>query len=150
MAKQARRTNIDDGDSSPAGDLYAVTLSGDPAQIPKVRHGIREFAVRSGFGERASDLALVLDELLANAMEHGRTPVAVRSWNDGRLVITVADSGDGFDFASVVRSHPPVMLGRRGRGLWIVRQVADHVEVESGPAGTTIRVELTHEPHIGA
>jgi anti-sigma regulatory factor (Ser/Thr protein kinase) len=135
---------------APAADVYAVELSGDPVEVPKVRHGVREFAVRSGFAERASDLALVLDELLANAMEHGSPPVLVRSWNDGRLVMTVTDSGDGFDFPSVVRGHPPVMLGKRGRGLWIVRQVADHVEVESGPVGTTVRVELTRDPHIGA
>ena len=42
------------------------------------------------------------------------------------------------------------MLGQRGRGLWIVRQLTDHVHVDTGPTGTTVRIELTHEPQIGA
>jgi anti-sigma regulatory factor (Ser/Thr protein kinase) len=50
----------------------------------------------------------------------------------------------------IVRSHPPMMLGKRGRGLWIVRQLTDHVDVEPGSNGTTVRIELTHEPQIGA
>lgn len=115
-----------------------------------MRAATRALADQHGFAPRASDLVLALDELVANAREHGRAPITVSGWYDGRLVIAVADRGAGFDFSSVVRQHPPVMLGRRGRGLWIVRQVTDHIDVDSGPEGTTVRVELTHEPQIGA
>lgn len=150
MAEQARRTRAETGTNPRHPGGFAITLSGDPGEVPPVRVATRALAEQHGFTERGSDLVLALDELVANAMEHATPPITVEGWYDGRLVLSVTDSGTGFDFPSVLREHPPVMLGRRGRGLWIVRQVTDHVVVESGPRGTTVRAELNHEPHIGA
>ena len=130
--------------------MIAVELTGDPKEIPEIRAAIRALADRTGFGGRGSDLVLALDELVANAREHGQPPIVVHSWYDGRLVMTVSDAGRGFDLSLIVRDHPPVMLGKRGRGIWIIRQVTDHVSVESAPNFTCVRVELTHEPQIGA
>ncbi len=150
MATERSSTPTDERRAVPAAERYAVELTGDPADIPRVRQDLREMAVRTGFAGRASDLVLMLDELVANALEHGGPPITVRAWHDGRLIMTVSDTGGGFDQRSVLRTHPPAMLGKRGRGLWIVRQVADHVEIDSTPQGTTVRIEFTHEPHIGA
>jgi len=130
--------------------MIAAEVTGDAREIPEIRAAIRALADRTGFAGRGSDLGLALDELVANAREHGTPPIAVHAWYDGRLVMTVSDGGRGFDLASIVRDHPPVMLGKRGRGLWIVRQVTDHVSVEMAPNFTCVRVELTHEPQIGA
>ena len=74
----------------------------------------------------------------------------VRAWADGRLVVEVSDVGDGFDRASVWSTHPPPALGRRGRGLWIIRQLSDVVSISSGDGGTIVRIELSPDPHIGA
>jgi anti-sigma regulatory factor (Ser/Thr protein kinase) len=42
-----------------------------------------------------------------------------------------------------VREHPPLPDSRRGRGLWIVRQLVDRVTVErDGNEATRIRVDL--------
>lgn len=150
MAEQTRRTGTDRGHSPPPTDAYVAQLSGASAEVPAVRTAIRDLAERHGFASRASDLTLALDELVANAQEHGRPPITVRCWYDGRLVLSVSDAGPGFNLREIVQSHPPVMLGRRGRGLWIIRQVTDHVHVDHDDAGTTVRVELSHEPHIGA
>ncbi len=150
MAKRSRQAGAEDGRASRYPGGFSIQLTGDPAEAPPVRAATRALADQHGFASRASDLVLALDELIANAREHGRPPITVSGWYDGRLVLTVADPGHGFDFGSVVRQHPPVMLGRRGRGLWIVRQVTDHIDVDASSAGTTVRVELTHEPQIGA
>lgn len=135
---------------SRAADGFAIELTGDPAEVPAARRAIADLAERHGFAQRRSDLSLALDELIANSQEHGSPPITVRGWYDSRLILTVSDAGPGFDFGTIVRSHPPVMLGQRGRGLWIVRQLTDHVHVGTGPNGTTVRIELTHEPQIGA
>lgn len=150
MGKQARHTSTETGSPSRAADGFVTELTGDPTEIPFVRRAIAELAERHGFTQRRSDLSLALDELIANAQEHGSPPITVRGWYDGRLVMTVSDAGNGFDYGTVVRSHPPMMLGKRGRGLWIVRQLTDHVHVDTRPNGTTVRIELTHEPQIGA
>ena len=134
----------------PAPELYTTILGSDPAEIARVRAAVREIAVREGFAERAGDLVLALDEVVANAQEHGRAPVAIRAWNDGRLVVEVRDVGEGFDRAHVWRTHPPAPLGARGRGLWIARQLADHVEINVDPNGTMVRLEVSPDPHIGA
>jgi anti-sigma regulatory factor (Ser/Thr protein kinase) len=131
-------------------ERYRAALGTDPAEIAEVRSVVRDLAVRNGFAERAGDLVLALDEAIANAQEHGRPPIEVTAWVDGRLVVVVADVGGGFDRARVWSTHPPAPLGRRGRGLWIIRQLTDLVSVSTGDDGTRVRMELSPEPHIGA
>ena len=132
------------------GESYAAAIGSDPAEVAAVRRAIRDIAVRHGFADRAGDLALALDELLANAQEHGRPPIRVAAWADGRVVVEVSDAGGGFDPNRVWSTHPPAPLGRRGRGLWIARQLADVVTIHSDERGTTVRLELSPDPHIGA
>lgn len=131
-------------------DRYTTVLGEDPAEIGAVREDLRRVANELGFAERAGDLVLALDELLANAQEHGSAPVRVSAWSDGRFIVEVRDAGGGFDQPSIWRNHPPTPLGRRGRGLWIVRQLVDRVAIDTGPNGTTARIELTVDPEIGA
>jgi anti-sigma regulatory factor (Ser/Thr protein kinase) len=135
---------------APVTERYTRALTADPAEIASVREAVRALAASGGFAGRAGDLELALDELVANAQEHGRPPITVTAWMDGRLVVQVEDRGDGFDYAAQVRRHPPRPYDSRGRGLWIVRQLVDVVSVSSSPSGTTVRIELSDEPHIGA
>lgn len=131
-------------------ERYTATLGSDPAEIAEVRESVRSIAERHGFADRAADLVLALDEVLANAQEHGRAPVGIRAWADGRVVVEVFDVGNGFDRARVWQTHPPRHTGVRGRGLWIARQLADLVHIESDPEGTLVRIEVSPDPHIGA
>jgi anti-sigma regulatory factor (Ser/Thr protein kinase) len=133
-----------------AEDPYRTSLGSDPAEIEAVRRAVQNMARDGGFAERAGDVALALDEVVANAQEHGRPPITVNAWSDGRLVVEVSDHGSGFDYPGVCRSHPPAPFGRRGRGLWIVRQLTDVVNIMSGPSGTVVRFELLLEPQIRA
>lgn len=128
---------------------YGAVLTGDPSEITPLRNAITHMASVYGFEDRAKDLVLALDELVANAREHGSAPITVSAWYDGRLVLTVSDVGNGFD-ARQIPHRPPSKVHHRGRGLWIIRQLVDHMAISSTTAGTTIRVEMTHEPQLGA
>ena len=132
------------------GERYSTALGRDPAEIAEVRAAVRALAERNGFSERAGDLVLALDEVIANAQEHGTPPIRVDAWVDGRIVVEVSDSGRGFEPRHVWATHPPAPLGTRGRGLWIARQLTDLVEILCGPGGTSVRLELSPDPHIGA
>jgi anti-sigma regulatory factor (Ser/Thr protein kinase) len=103
-----------------------------------------------GFVSRADDVELALSEVLANAQEHGRVPISVSAWFDGRFLVEVRDHGRGFDRTRIWASHPPTPLGLRGRGLWIARQITDGVTVRSGGDGTTVTIEFCREPQLGA
>lgn len=128
---------------------YGAVLTGDPSEIAPLRNAITHMASVYGFEDRAKDLVLALDELVANAREHGKPPITVVAWYDGRLVLAVSDVGAGFDPRNIPH-RPPPRIHDRGRGLWIVRQLMDHMTVASTSTGTTVRVEMTHEPQLGA
>ena len=122
-----------------------ATIGNDPGEIAPVRAAVQELAERAGYGERADDLALAVDELIANAQEHGAAPIHVvaEANGDHGVHVEVCDAGSGFDWGKAVREHPPRPDSRRGRGLWIVRQLVDRVTVErDGDDATRIRVDL--------
>jgi anti-sigma regulatory factor (Ser/Thr protein kinase) len=91
---------------------------------------------------RAEDLVLAVHELAANSVRHGGGRGTFRLWRDGdALVCEVSDRGWITD----------PMAGRRrpntdqpgGRGLWLVNQLCDVVELRSSPAGTVVRVRMS-------
>jgi len=127
-----------------------TTLTGAPGEVAGLRRALDELASSHGFAERAADAVLALDELVANAREHGSPPIEVSAWADGKLVVEVSDGGAGDARPPELPDRPPRDDARSGRGLWIVRQLTDHVAVDAVPERTTVRFELTSEPPIGA
>lgn len=122
-----------------------ATIGDDPGEIASVRAAVHDLAERAGYSKRADDLALAIDELIANAQEHGAAPIHVvaQADEDSGVHVQVTDAGSGFDWTEAVREHPPRPDSRRGRGLWIVRQLVDRVTVErDGDDVTRIRVDL--------
>ena len=108
---------------------YRAALGNNPAEVAPVRRAVSRVASMVGFVSRADDVELALSEILANAQEHGRVPITVSAWFDGRFLVEVRDHGKGFDRTRIWASHPPTPLGLRGRGLWITRQITDGVTV---------------------
>ncbi len=117
---------------------------------PGMRSEIHDIAIQAGFADRAADVAVALTELVANAQEHGDPPFHVEAWWDGRLVIEVSNHTTGIGDVVARRDRPPASDAVRGRGLWLVRNLVDVVDVRNGGERTIVRVELSPEPHIGA
>jgi anti-sigma regulatory factor (Ser/Thr protein kinase) len=91
---------------------------------------------------RANDLLLAVGELTANTLAHTSGPGALTLWATPDAVICqVSDGGHITDpLAGQLRPGPAQEGG--GRGLWVVHQVCDLVQIRSSPAGTTIRVHM--------
>ncbi len=85
---------------------------------------------------------LVTSELAINAIRHGGGEARIRLWQvGGDLYIQVADQGPGMRDPAAGMT-PPEPGQAHHRGLWIVRELADHVDIDTGPSGTSVLVHL--------
>ncbi len=115
----------------------------DVADPIALRHAVAaELAAVRGPREVVEDFLLAVDETTSNAIRHGAPPVGLRLWTSAdRLVCTVTDGGPGPDdpFAGYGPAHGDD-LSRGGMGVWLARQLCDHVDISSGSDGVTVRL----------
>jgi anti-sigma regulatory factor (Ser/Thr protein kinase) len=119
----------------------AVVIEFGAADLASVRHLATQHAVAAGLEDRATDLALAASELATNSVLHADGEGALRLWQEDRaLVIEVSDRGHLGD--RLVGRRRPARGQLGGRGLWLVNQVTDLVQIRSAPSGTTVRIHL--------
>ena len=118
----------------------AVDAVADPIALR--RAVATELSAVRGPREVVEDFLLAVDEMTSNAFRHGGPPVGLRLWTSAeRVVCTVSDSGPGLTdpFAGYGPAHG-ADLSRGGMGLWLARQLCDHVDISTGPDGVTVRL----------
>jgi anti-sigma regulatory factor (Ser/Thr protein kinase) len=92
--------------------------------------------------QRLADLVIAVSELAANTLAHTTGQGTVCVWDTGREVICqVEDTGQITDVLAGTERRDPAAPGG-GRGLWLMHQLCDLVEVRTGPAGTIGRVHM--------
>jgi anti-sigma regulatory factor (Ser/Thr protein kinase) len=119
-----------------------LDIAFDRNSIVWARRYVGEMAARAGLDvDRTDDIVTAVNELMANSVEHGGGSGVLRSWVSGEsLVFEVEDSGHVDDpLAGRVR---PDSFGERGRGLWIVNQLVDLVQLRSAAGGTMVRAHV--------
>jgi anti-sigma regulatory factor (Ser/Thr protein kinase) len=117
------------------------------ASLASVREFTADRARRAGLApRRVSDLVIAVSELTANTLAHTSGPGTLTMWvTDDEVICQVQDQGQITDpLAGRVRPAPDAPGG--GRGLWVVYQACDRVEIRTGPAGTTVRVHMRRNP----
>jgi anti-sigma regulatory factor (Ser/Thr protein kinase) len=123
----------------PAGPVSEHELQGS---LIELRRAIADDPVLGSLSaERRSDLVFAINEAASNAVRYGNATCMTRIWHDGDEVVTEVSSDSGI---------PDVMAGRRrpaadalqGRGLWLINQLCDLVELRSSTAGTTLRMHV--------
>lgn len=93
---------------------------------------------------RHNDLVLAVNEALANAAEFaylggrpGRVNLSARHDTAGRaIIVTIADHGRWRE------SGPAAVPQLRGRGIPLMRALADHVAIAKSDAGTTVSLSF--------
>jgi anti-sigma regulatory factor (Ser/Thr protein kinase) len=113
--------------------------------LGSVRHAVSVFARTAGLApRRAEDLVIAVGELTANTLTHAGGPGTLAIWTaGGELVCQVSDGGHITDPLSGTLLPPPGGGGDRGgRGLWLVHQLCDLVQVRTGPRGTVVRLHM--------
>jgi serine/threonine-protein kinase RsbW len=116
------------------------------ANMAQLRHQVQRMAARAGLdSQRSEAFTLAVNEAVTNAIRHagGSGEVAVIKDDERRLIAEVSDAGPGIPCSVTITLPPPEAIG--GRGMWLVEELADHVEVRSDRGGTTVRLEMSIE-----
>jgi anti-sigma regulatory factor (Ser/Thr protein kinase) len=111
-----------------------------PGDTPAVRHTVAAFARSCGLmAEQVEVLELAASELASNSLRHGGGAGEVALWVEpGAAVVEVTDAGQVAD--PLTGRLRPAVDQEGGRGVWLVNQLCDLVQLRSSPAGTTVRV----------
>ncbi len=137
----ARHAHVDTFAASLPRPTDAV-LSGvyGPGDVPATRRTVAQYARRCGLSdEQVEILELAASELATNSIRHGGGTGTLAMWlQPGAVVIEFSDSGHLGD-PLTGRLTPP-LDSTGGRGLYLVHQLCDLVQVRSSPQGTTVRV----------
>ncbi|MGY1824030.1 anti-sigma factor RsbA family regulatory protein [Geodermatophilus sp. SYSU D00079] len=127
----------------PPGD---VVLRGEfgAADVPAVRRTVAQFARTSGLpADRVEALELAASELATNGVRHGGGGGVLAMWSEpGATVVEFSDRGHVTDPLVGRRLPDPGRVG--GRGVYLVHQLCDLVQLRSSPEGTTVRVTTWH------
>jgi anti-sigma regulatory factor (Ser/Thr protein kinase) len=107
---------------------------------------VREFvAARAGGLDHARcfDLLLAVNEAAVNTFVHGDGEGVLRVWRDnGELVCELSDGGASIADPLAGRRRPDPRTST-GRGLWMINQICDLVELRPGRGGTTVRLHMS-------
>jgi anti-sigma regulatory factor (Ser/Thr protein kinase) len=111
-----------------------------PADVPATRRTVAQWARSCGMPEdRVDVLELAASELATNSIRHGGGAGTVAMWLDSSAaVVEFSDAGVLTDPLSGRRT--PTAEQEGGRGLYLVNQLCDLVQLRSSERGTTVRV----------
>ncbi|AVT36850.1 ATP-binding protein [Plantactinospora sp. BB1] len=120
--------------------LLAETFDAD--RVTEIRHAVAARSEATGLqGARLDDFVLAVNELMTNAVRHGGGQGWLRLWSTGgTLYCLVSDTGAGIGAERLDDRRRPLPEIAGGWGLWLARQLSDEMLVDSGPAGTTVRI----------
>ena len=129
--------------TAPVPEKLALELSADPHVLSGIRRLLRRWLRAHGGDEPAlSEIALAVNEACANAIEHAYPP-GPASFD---VTAEAIGEGDGTEIVVVVRDRGrwrPARGETRGRGLTIMHEAMDEVEVKPTADGTEVVMRRT-------
>jgi anti-sigma regulatory factor (Ser/Thr protein kinase) len=123
-----------------------LDLAFDQDSLYAMRSAVAAHASSAGMPEdRVHDLVAAAHELAANAVLHGAGSGRLRLWHDNQaLHCRVSDEGPA------VQPHDTTDTGSweraPGSGLWLTRQLADQMNLQTGRYGTIATISLAIVP----
>ena len=114
--------------------LYSLQLPSNENSIAVVENFVDDLVATLNIGEDVyANLMTCLNEAVTNAIFHGNKQnpnklvyLNLEIINNKRLVFTIADQGDGFNFNNLPDPTAPENLENlSGRGVFIMKQLAD-------------------------
>jgi serine phosphatase RsbU (regulator of sigma subunit)/anti-sigma regulatory factor (Ser/Thr protein kinase) len=122
---------------TPPGKTLALALPGRPSALASMRRAVAQWLRLAGAGEdEVYEMLVACGEACANAVAHAHPALTdssfeVRTRKEGsEIEITVRDTG---------RWRSPGE-DRRGRGLAVMRELMDDVQIDASDRGTTVKL----------
>ncbi|MBC2875410.1 MULTISPECIES: ATP-binding protein [Streptomyces] len=121
----------------PYRPAHAISLPASPRSVATARAFSRRLLAEWGLDALTDDTALLLSELVTNAIVHvpeGTGDVELSlSRTPAHLVARVTDRGGALPRCSLAAKD-----SENGRGMWLVEQIADRWGHDASPAGKTV------------
>jgi anti-sigma regulatory factor (Ser/Thr protein kinase) len=125
--------------AEPAPPVTELAFEGDLWQL---RHALAADPLLAGLAPgRRADLVFAVNEAASNAVRHGDGAATARVWRDGGGVIGEVSTATAID-DPLAGLHTPDPADAGGRGLWLINQVCDLVEVRSDGEGASVRMHV--------
>jgi anti-sigma regulatory factor (Ser/Thr protein kinase) len=124
----------------PGGPVQEIEF--DRSLLAQARSMVAARAARAGLASgRTQQLVLAVSELTGNSVRHGGGGGRLRIWQEGHtLLCEVRDDGHiDVPLAGRLRPRPEQLTGR---GLWLVNQLCDLVQIRAEGTGTLARVQM--------
>ena len=115
-----------------------VDVDSDLADLAPARAAVVDEVARWAAPVDPDVLALLVGEVVANAVEHGAPPIQVCvDWDGSRVRVEVHDGG-----AALPVQHEPTSGEDGGRGIWLVDHEAGTWGVSADASGKSVWFEL--------
>ncbi|MCX4545662.1 sensor histidine kinase [Streptomyces sp. NBC_01565] len=126
---------------APDGDVLRVEYA--HGELARVRRQAEAWARGTALtGARRGDLVLAVSEAAANSLAHGGGRGTLRLWvTEGAAVAEIHDGGLLAD-PLAGRRRPSLASANGGRGLWMIHQLCDLVEIRATDRGLTLRLHV--------
>jgi anti-sigma regulatory factor (Ser/Thr protein kinase) len=136
----------------PASDGFDAPLPQPPSgytelsftakSLDGVRGVVRRHAAEGGLSaQRMADLVLAVTEVASNSLRWGGGGGTLRVWQESNgLACEIRDAGHVMP--SLVGRERPGPGAEKPRGLWLVNQLCDLVQLRSSATGTAVRLFL--------
>ncbi|GGY17246.1 ATP-binding protein [Streptomyces minutiscleroticus] len=120
--------------------------------LSRLRARVRAWAADARLPtERCEEFVLAVDEVAANAVLHGGGHgVLTMHEHCSALHCRISDQGPGFAGRTAAPATCAATTAESGRGLWMVQQLTDHLDITTNTQGTTVTIAValpTPRPH---
>jgi len=125
--------------------IYTLEIPSSQNRLAEADKFLEEHLRQHGMDDNiVADLAISATELINNAIVHGnqsdpdKTVKIILEFQNDCLTISISDQGSGFEPAEIPNPIADEnLLKEAGRGIFIVRNLVDDLQIEKNPEGGT-------------
>ena len=124
-----------------------ILIPADLSSIAVARAAIQDALTASGWGQSETHrVVLVTSEAVANAVEHGSQPgelvEIVFHVTADEAKVRILDSGGSVPWVGPQSVNPPSTTSVRGRGVALIKALAQKVEYRPAGRGSELRLDF--------